>query len=97
MAASCASLPLANDCPDIRRFTALGCRLCVLGTGQRLPVAGRCVYLERPARGNLWLATAMVEPVDRVEVAEAHGNLCLATDPLKLHYLNCEAKYRGLR
>jgi hypothetical protein len=39
----------------------------------------------------------MVEPVDRVEVAEAHGNLCLATDPLKLHYLNCEAKYRGLR
>jgi hypothetical protein len=49
------------------------------------------------SRFNLWLATVVVEPVDRVEVAEARGNLCLATDPLKLHYLNCEAKYRGLR
>jgi hypothetical protein len=34
------------------------------------------------SRFNLWLATVVVEPVDRVEVAEACGNLCLATDPL---------------
>ena len=38
--------------------------------------------MERLARGNPWLATVVVEPVDRVEVAEAHGNLCLATDLL---------------